>query len=106
MHAIGDAAVRAGLDAVRRAAEVNGPRDRRHQLAHLLLVDPDDLSRFRELGVIADVQGSWAIPDTFNQDLNLPTLGPERYERNLPDRGPGRERSARGRGGATGPPAT
>jgi hypothetical protein len=60
MHAYGDRAVRDGLDAIAQAIQVNPPRERRHQLAHLALVHPDDLPRFAVLGVTADIQPLWA----------------------------------------------
>jgi predicted amidohydrolase YtcJ len=78
LHVRGDAAVRTALDAVEAAARANGPRDRRPTLAHLQLVDPADLPRFRELGVIAVVQPLWARPDAVMTDLTLPRLGDER----------------------------
>jgi len=60
VHAIGDYAVRASLDAFAAARKANGDRDNRHQIAHLQLVDPADFARFKELGVIADMQLEWA----------------------------------------------
>ena len=42
IHAIGDRAVRASLDAFAAARTANGDRDNRHQIAHLQLVDPAD----------------------------------------------------------------
>nr|BFE78354.1 hypothetical protein GCM10020093_009550 [Planobispora longispora] len=46
-HALGDRAVREALDAVRAARTANGWRDTRPHLAHLQVVHPDDLPRFR-----------------------------------------------------------
>ena len=60
IHAIGDRAVRASLDAVEAARKANGSAGPRHQIAHLQLVDPTDFPRFAELGVIADMQLEWA----------------------------------------------
>jgi predicted amidohydrolase YtcJ len=62
-HAVGDAAVRQALDAIEAAIEANGLRDRRHQIAHLVLIDPADVPRFAELGVVADFQVIWAKDD-------------------------------------------
>ncbi|MFO1187272.1 MAG: amidohydrolase family protein [Alphaproteobacteria bacterium] len=45
MHAMGDGAVRAGLDAIEHAIGINGPRDRRHQIAHIGITDPADIPR-------------------------------------------------------------
>jgi predicted amidohydrolase YtcJ len=78
LHAMGDGAVRTSLDAVGAATATNGPRDRRPVITHLQLVDPDDLPRFRELGVVAVFQPLWAQPDRVMTDLTLPRLGGER----------------------------
>ena len=84
MHAIGDAAVRAALDAVAAAVAANGPRDRRHHIAHLQLVHPADIPRFAELGVAANFQSLWAFPDRYITDVNLPAVGQERVDRMYP----------------------
>lgn len=78
MHAIGDRAVRMGLDAVARARQANGEQGPLHHLAHVQLVDPADLPRFRALGVGAVVQGLWAEPDGYITELTEPVLGPPR----------------------------
>lgn len=78
LHAIGDGAVRQGLDAVAAADRANGHRDRRAHIAHLELVQPDDVPRFRQLGVIANLQPLWAYHDTYIRDLTEPRLGPLR----------------------------
>ena len=82
VHAIGDRAVRATLDAIERASTANGARDRRHRIAHAFLVDRRDLPRFASLGVLADVQLAWARPDVAN-DTALQRLGPARARRTL-----------------------
>jgi predicted amidohydrolase YtcJ len=78
MHAIGDGAVRMGLDAVEAAREANGARDARHHMVHIQLFDPADIPRFHRLGVIADFQALWAYADSYITDLTEPVLGPER----------------------------
>ncbi|MCF2573176.1 amidohydrolase [Brevibacterium sp. UCMA 11754] len=78
IHAIGDAAVRQALDAIESAIAANGPRDRRPVIAHAQLVDADDLSRFAELGVIANMQPLWAQLDDLMTVLTVPRLGEER----------------------------
>ncbi len=74
-HAIGDAAVRGALDAVALARSENGPSDRRHQIAHLQVVHPDDLGRFVALGVAANIQALWACHEPQMDDLTIPVLG-------------------------------
>jgi predicted amidohydrolase YtcJ len=78
VHAMGDRAVRAALDALAVARRVNGARDSRHILAHVELFDPADIPRLRELGVIADFQPLWACADSYVRDLTEPVLGPAR----------------------------
>jgi predicted amidohydrolase YtcJ len=79
VHAIGDKAVRTSLDAFAAAREKNGDTDNRHSIAHLQLVHPDDFSRFKTLGVIADFQLLWAKREPANEKPLEPYLGPERY---------------------------
>jgi predicted amidohydrolase YtcJ len=82
IHAIGDRAVRAALDAF-ADARAHGSK-RRYSIAHLELVDPADIPRFRELDVIASFQLQWARPDNYSVDAVLPYIGPERQARLYP----------------------
>jgi hypothetical protein len=84
MHAIGDRAVRDALDAVGSAREANGPRDARHHVAHLQIVHPDDIGRFRSLGVVANIQPLWACMDPQMSELTLPRIGADRIPRQYP----------------------
>ena len=77
-HAIGDLAVRQCLDAVEHAIARNGRRDARHHIAHLQVVHPDDVPRFRELGVVANLQMLWAALEAQMVELTLPFLGEPR----------------------------
>lgn len=78
VHAIGDRAVRVTLDAMEAARGSEGDTHPRHQLAHLEVIHPDDVPRFRTLGVVANFQPLWAYPDKYITDLTWPALGPER----------------------------
>jgi predicted amidohydrolase YtcJ len=78
VHAIGDRAVRAALDAFAYSRQQNGPGDNRDQIAHLELVNPADFPRFKELGVIANFQLLWAERDDYVVDGTLKYLGAER----------------------------
>ena len=78
VHAIGDRAIRMTLDALEAAAKANGPKDLRHHIAHLELIDPADIPRFKALGVVANFQSLWAYADPYITQLTLPILGPER----------------------------
>lgn len=55
-HAIGDLAVRRTLDGYAAARAANGVRDARHRIEHIETLDPADLPRFHELGVVASYQ--------------------------------------------------
>ena len=86
IHAIGDAGVRAALDAVEHAERVNGPRDRRAVIAHTQVVHPADLPRFAALGVIANFEPLWACLDDCQRELTAPRLGLERSRLQYPMR--------------------
>ncbi|HUD39540.1 MAG TPA: amidohydrolase [Streptosporangiaceae bacterium] len=80
-HAIGDRAVRECLDALAVARAANGRNDHRHHIAHLQVVHPDDLPRFAELDVTANMQALWAAHEPQLDELTIPFLGPERASR-------------------------
>jgi len=77
-HAIGDRAVRECLDAVEHAIARNGRGDNRHHIAHIQVVHPEDVARFRELDVAANMQSLWATYEPQMVELTLPFFGPER----------------------------
>ncbi|QYK41071.1 MAG: amidohydrolase [Paracoccaceae bacterium] len=56
VHAIGDGAVRQTLDGYAAARQSNGPRDSRHRIEHIELIDPADVPRLAALGVTASLQ--------------------------------------------------
>jgi predicted amidohydrolase YtcJ len=66
------------LDAFEAAGRANGFRDMRHHIAHLELIDPADIPRFKRLGAAANFQALWAYADAYITDLTLPILGPAR----------------------------
>lgn len=78
MHAMGDGAVRAGLAAIELAMRKDGPADRRDQIAHNGVIDPQDIPRFAGLGVTANFTPLWFQPGdpAFNPARQV--LGPER----------------------------
>ncbi|MGI5231983.1 amidohydrolase [Actinoallomurus sp. CA-142502] len=77
-HALGDRAVREALDAVEAARRANGWTDTRPHLAHLQVVHPDDVPRFRALGAAANLQPLWAVHEPQMDELTIPFLGAER----------------------------
>lgn len=78
VHCMGDGAVRMSLDAFENARKENGPRDSRHKIAHIEIVSPDDLPRFKFLGVIPVLQPIWFYYTPFIDSVTLPALGRER----------------------------
>jgi len=62
-HAIGDKANAWILNAFEKAFEENGKREARHRIEHSQVVLPDDIKRFKELGIIASIQPSHCIDD-------------------------------------------
>jgi len=84
MHAIGDRAVRNALDAVQAARSTNGSNDNRHHIAHIQVIQPEDVPRFRELGVVANAQPYWAQMEPQMEELTLPFLGRDRAQLQYP----------------------
>jgi predicted amidohydrolase YtcJ len=68
-HSVGDGGVRRVLDAYALAQKVNGQRDSRHRIEHIEVIHPDDLPRFKALGVIASMQPMHAPPAVDNGDI-------------------------------------
>ncbi|CAM5601243.1 amidohydrolase [Streptomyces spiroverticillatus] len=83
-HALGDRAVREALDAVEAARAANGHTDTRPHLAHLQVVHPNDVPRFRALGASANIQALWAAHEPQMDELTIPFLGAERAAHQYP----------------------
>jgi predicted amidohydrolase YtcJ len=79
IHAIGDRAVGAALDALEGARH-----EGRHHIAHIQVVRPQDVARFAEFGVAANMQMLWAVRDAQMVELTLPFLGAERSDWQYP----------------------
>lgn len=62
IHSIGDRATRDALDAFEYALGKE-PGDHRNVITHLQLVSPEDIPRFKELGVIANVHPWWHLKE-------------------------------------------
>lgn len=78
LHAIGDKAIGAALNAFDFAASTNGLKGRRHRIEHVEMPALSDLARFRDLGVIASTQPIFANPDATVLNNFEPLLGPAR----------------------------
>ncbi len=83
VHAIGDGAVRASLDAIEQAAKTNPApaRGRRHRLEHIETIDPADIPRFGALGVIASQQPFHGTPSPSQMTVWTANIGGERASR-------------------------
>lgn len=55
IHATGDRSVRVALDAIEQARTVNGDSGLIHEISHAELIHPDDVQRFVELKVAAEM---------------------------------------------------
>lgn len=75
VHAIGDKGVRWVLDAVEAAQKKHGRRDLRPRIEHAQVIDPRDVPRFAELGVIASMQPTHCTTDMRFCERRI---GPER----------------------------
>ncbi|MGW5686570.1 amidohydrolase [Nonomuraea sp. NPDC003754] len=87
VHATGDRGIRTVLDAVEHARRVNGPRDARHQVVHVECLDPADVPRFAELGVVACMQPRHCSPDIAGPGRDwAEAVGPARWAKAWPMR--------------------
>jgi len=84
LHAIGDRGIAMALSAYEHAARANGTNGRRHRIEHVEVPRPEDLPRFKALGVIASTQALFANPDQNHFGVYVPTLGPARAARAMP----------------------
>ncbi|MBN6038864.1 amidohydrolase [Amycolatopsis sp. 195334CR] len=84
VHCTGDASVRATLDAVEKVRAA-GFTEARFQVAHGQFVHPDDLPRFAELGVAADISPFLWVPGVIPAAI-AEVLPPERAARMQPNR--------------------
>ena len=83
-HALAERAVREALDAIEAALRANGPSDHRHHLAHIQVVHPDDIPRFRALRAVANAQPLWAAHEGQMDELTIPFLGEPRWRWQYP----------------------
>jgi predicted amidohydrolase YtcJ len=86
IHAIGDLAVKAALDAFAAARAANPDNTLPDTLTHAQFVDPVDFPRFAKLRVFAALQLLWAVDDPVTVDTAKPYLDPEIYRWMYPAR--------------------
>ena len=81
VHAIGDGAIKQSLNIIEAMTKTNPSWDRRPVIVHAQLIETSDLSRFKELDVIANFQPLWTYLDPMNKELIEPRIGSERNNR-------------------------
>lgn len=79
IHTAGDGSVRIALDALEEVRRIRGNQDLRHQLAHAGYMSPDDLPRFAELNVTADLSPFLWYPRPIIQSI-VGAVGERAYE--------------------------
>lgn len=80
MHAVGDRAVQAALDGIAAARKANGDSGLRHEVAHCPFIRPQDLTRFAELGAVAEVSPKLWFPGPVTAGQRA-ALGDDRTDR-------------------------
>ncbi len=81
MHAVGDNAIRKGLDAIEAARKTNGNSGLRHEIAHTNYVSDADLPRFATLHAIAEMSPKMWFPNPATP-TQIALLGESRVARN------------------------
>ncbi len=84
-HAAGDAAVRAGLNAIEAARRANGVTGLMHNVGHCTFVSADDLPRARAIGATFEVSPYLWGPTPINDAITA-AVGAERIRRVWPVR--------------------
>jgi predicted amidohydrolase YtcJ len=84
VHAIGDRATRDALDNFEAAQTANGARDARHTITHLQAIDPADIPRFAQLGVVASMSLHWARRDGYSENYTRGYIADDVFERQYP----------------------
>jgi predicted amidohydrolase YtcJ len=80
MHAVGDNAIRKGLDAIETARHANDNNNLRHEIAHSVFVSDQDLSRFKHLNAIAEVSPKLWFPNAATP-AQIQVLGKDRLKK-------------------------
>lgn len=86
VHAIGDAAVKAALDAFALARQANPKGTLKHVITHAQFVAPADQDRFAEYRVIAALQLLWALADPSTNEEVKPYIDAAAWQTMYPAR--------------------
>ena len=83
MHATGDGAARAALNAIAAARKANGTTGLRHEIAHAELIAHADMPRFKQLDAVAELSPILWYPSPL-LEMMAQVIGRERAERFWP----------------------
>jgi predicted amidohydrolase YtcJ len=86
VHAIGDGAVKAALDAFEVARKANPAGKLKHTITHAQFVESHDQQRFAHYNVIATLQLFWALAEPSTVELIKPYVDPAAYQTMYPAR--------------------
>ncbi len=86
MHAVGDGALRQGLDAIEAARAANGVSGLRHEISHAGNIHPDDIGRFAALEAVPELAPILWYPVPGVSQAQALALGQERAARTFPIR--------------------
>ncbi len=84
VHTIGDAAVKAWVDAIAEAEEETGNFDMRNALAHLQAVKPDEIRRMAEYNIMAVCGIMWVEKTHALYDMMVKYVGKEKSDAGFP----------------------
>jgi hypothetical protein len=86
IHAIGDLAVRAAIDALEPVIRAAGGNVNRHHIDHNSHVKPEDMVRMAELDIPATIWGVLNAPVAYNMEIVRPMLSDAQWARAYPNR--------------------
>ena len=84
VHSMGDRAQKAVVNSIIEAQKMNPEHKLRNIIAHNMLVDPDDIRRMGENGIIANVQPLWMNENDVNNFEMAYAYGVEQHKRFYP----------------------
>jgi len=83
-HCFGDLAVRKLLDASEAARKANPNTESHFAVSHAVLVSPQDISRFAEIGMTYDTTGFWMSLDPLLESITTERFGADRVQAMFP----------------------
>ncbi len=84
VHTIGDAAIRAWIDAFAEAEEITGNFDQRNAMAHLQCAHPEDIKRIADYNIMAVDGMMWRTKNLCDYEIPLKNIGEKRGKATYP----------------------